>query len=274
MWRAPPTTTSVEGGRPYLERAIEIYEEIGDDRGLSAALNNLGIHHYTRGRWDQSVALYRRSREADGRAGDPLNAAVHANNEAEVRSDQGHLAEAEPLFEEMVRICSAAAFPIGVALGTSNLGRVAARAGRFADAHELYRAATAAFEEIEARRYVTETRARVAECLVFEGRYTEAIDESSMLREAARTSPFGGLEALILRQLGLGLWQARRPGRGAPTLRRGTRGRPQAGGGVRGGADTARDGGRPLRQCGCAADRVGRDPRAARRRSVPSVPLP
>ena len=205
-----------EGGRQYLERAIEIYEPRGDDRGLSAALNNLGIHHYTRGRWDESVALYRRSREADERAGDPLNAAVHANNEAEVLSDQGYLDLAEPLFREMVRICSAAAFPIGVALGTSNLGRVAARAGRFVEAHAHYDEATATFEEIEARRYVTETRARVAECLVFEGRYAEAIAEASTLREAAQASPFGGLEALILRQLGLALCQARKPGEARP----------------------------------------------------------
>ena len=61
-----------EGGRPYLERAIQIYETLNDERGLSAALNNLGIHHYTRGRWNESVDLYRRSREADERAGDPL----------------------------------------------------------------------------------------------------------------------------------------------------------------------------------------------------------
>ena len=207
-----------EGGRPYLERAIQIYEELGDDRGLSAALNNLGIHHYTRGRWDESVALYRLSREADERAGDPLNAAVHANNEAEVLSDQGHLTEAEPLFREMVRICDAASFPIGVALGTSNLGRVAARAGRFTEAHDLYRQAIRGFEEIDARRYVTETKARTAECLVFEGRYADAITESSALREAARASPFGGLEALILRQLGLALWQARKPDEARPHL--------------------------------------------------------
>ena len=175
-----------EGGRPYLERAIAIYGRLGDDRGLSAALNNLGIHHYTRGRWDESVALYRRSREADERAGDPLNAAVHANNEAEVLSDQGHLDEAEPLFREMVRICGAASFPIGVALGTSNLGRVAARAGRSEEAHALYADAAAQFEAIEARRYVTETRARIAECLVLEGRHAEAI---AMATELARGSP-------------------------------------------------------------------------------------
>lgn len=207
-----------EGGRPYLERAIQIYETLNDARGLSAALNNLGIHHYARGRWNESVTLYRRSREADERAGDPLNAAVHANNEAEVLSDQGHLADAEPLFREMVRACAAASFPIGVALGTANLGRVAARAGRFAEAHELYATAIAGFEEIEARRYVTETRVRDVECLVFEGRYTEVIRVSDELREAARELRFGGLEAFILRLLGLALCQARTPEMAWPHL--------------------------------------------------------
>jgi tetratricopeptide (TPR) repeat protein len=105
-----------------------------------------------------------------------------------------------------------------VALGTSNLARVAARAGRFSEAHELYTTAIAGFKEIEARRYVTETRVREVECLVFEGRYTEALRDSDALREAARESRFGGLEAFILRQLGLARYQARTPDEARPQL--------------------------------------------------------
>jgi tetratricopeptide (TPR) repeat protein len=205
-----------EGGVGFLERAVEMYEELGDDRGLSSALNNLGIHHYTRGRWDESVALYRRAREADGRAGDPVNGAVHANNEAEVLSDQGHLEEAEPLFHEMVRVCRGAAFPIGEALGMSNLGRVAARGGRFEEAHRLYEDAERLFTDIGSKRYVTETRARVAEVLVFEGRHGEARKVAAGCRDEAKETPFGGLEALIERQLAYALWQARLPGEAGP----------------------------------------------------------
>ena len=50
----------------------------------------------------------------------------------------------------MVRVSRAARFPIGAALGTSNLGRLAARDGRFAEAHELLDEAAAAFAEIDA----------------------------------------------------------------------------------------------------------------------------
>ena len=203
-------------GRPYLERAVTIYEQLGDDRGLATASNNLGIHHYTQGRWDDAVALYARARAADARAGDPVSGAVHANNEAEVLSDQGRLDEAEPLFVEMIHVCRAAGFPIGEALGTSNLGRVAARSGRFAEAHALYEEAERRFTEIQAKRYVNETRARVAEVMVFEGRYSEALEVAEATLEAARETPFGGLEALVERMAGFALVQGRRKDEGWP----------------------------------------------------------
>jgi tetratricopeptide (TPR) repeat protein len=118
----------------------------------------------------------------------------------------------------MVRASRAARFPIGAALGTSNLGRMFARQGRFADAHELLGEAAAAFAEIDAGRYVNETHARRAECLVLEGRYSEALEVASALVEAARETPFGGLEALVERTIGLALHQARRPDEGTPHL--------------------------------------------------------
>jgi class 3 adenylate cyclase/tetratricopeptide (TPR) repeat protein len=196
---------------PLLRRSIAISEEHGLHRISGGALNNLGIHHYTEGRWDEAVECYRASREAKLRAGDQLGAAVQQNNVAEVLSDQGRLEEAEVLFRDMVRVSRAARFPIGTALGTSNLGRLAARAGRFAEAHELLDEAAAAFAEIDAGRYVNETHARRAECLVLEGRYTEALETASPVVETARQTPFGGLEALVERTIGLALHQARRP---------------------------------------------------------------
>jgi class 3 adenylate cyclase/tetratricopeptide (TPR) repeat protein len=203
---------------PLFERSIAISAEHGLHRVRGSALNNLGIYHYSQGRWDEAVACYRASREAKLHAGDPLGAAVQENNVAEVLSDQGRLAEAELLFRNMVRVSRAANFPIGAALGTGNLGRLAARDGRFVEAHELLDEAAAAFAEIDAGRYVNETHARRAECLVLEGRHSEALEVASALVEASRETPFGGLEALVERTIGLALHQARRPDEGAPHL--------------------------------------------------------
>ena len=53
-------------GLPYLERARPIYEELDDLRGLGIVLNNLGIHAYYEGRWDESPAFYRREPRGEG----------------------------------------------------------------------------------------------------------------------------------------------------------------------------------------------------------------
>ncbi|MGH3044058.1 MAG: ATP-binding protein, partial [Gaiellaceae bacterium] len=203
---------------PLLDRSIAISEEHGLHRIRGAALGNLGIHHYTEGRWDEAVEYYRASRDAKLHAGDPLWAAVQENNVAEIFSDQGRLEDAEPGFRDVVRVSRASLFPIGAALGTSNLGRLAARDGRFAEAHQLLDEAAAAFSAIDASRYVNETHARRAECLVLEGRYSEALEVASALLEAARETPFGGLEALVERTIGLALHQARKPDVGTPHL--------------------------------------------------------
>ena len=203
---------------PLFDRSIAISEEHGLHSLRGAALGNLGIHHYTEGRWDEAVEYYRASREAKLHAGEPLWAAVQENNVAEILSDQGRLEEAEALFRNMVRVSRASRFPIGAALGTSNLGRLAARDGRFDEAHALLDEAAAAFTEIDAGRYVNETQARLAECLVLEARYSEALEVACALLDASRETPFGGLEALVERNIGLAYHQAREPEEGIPHL--------------------------------------------------------
>jgi class 3 adenylate cyclase/tetratricopeptide (TPR) repeat protein len=206
---------STEGVR-YLELARRIYEELGDVRGLGTVLSNLGIHAYYEGRWDDAIDLYRESREAKERSGDVIGAVIQVNNEGEVLSDQGRVEESTPLFEEVLRVSRASGWTFGEGLAPSNLGRAAARAGRFEEAHAHFDAGQAVFEALLAERYVVELKARRAECLVYEGRYREALEVATECREAASRSPVGGLEALIERSVGYALHQARRPDEARP----------------------------------------------------------
>jgi len=197
-------------GLRYLELARPIYEELGDLRGLGVVLSNLGIHAYYEGHWDEAVAYYRESHDVKERAG-YFGAMIQVNNEAEILSDQGHLAEAVRLFQEFLRVARASGWAFGEAVVLSNLGRAAARDARFEDAHELFDEALKMFNEIETERFKVEAKARLAECLVFEGRYREALDVANDCRDAAAKSPVGGLEALIERSIGYAHHQARQP---------------------------------------------------------------
>ena len=119
------------------ERALAIYEELGDLERQAIVLNSLGVYAYTQGRWDESVDLYERARTAWDKAGDHWAASFAIANRSEVLLDQGRLDEAEPLFQAALRIARASGSPSRVADITVYLGRVLAGKGEFDAARAL-----------------------------------------------------------------------------------------------------------------------------------------
>ncbi|MGH2512232.1 MAG: ATP-binding protein, partial [Candidatus Limnocylindrales bacterium] len=196
----------------YRDLSLPIYEELGDLVGQGNVLNNLGIEAYFEGRWDDALALYARSKEAKSRAGDIANAATQSNNEAEILSDQGRLAEAEALLADALRVWRAAGYEIGIALATSNLGRAAARLGRHEAGLEFLAEATARFDRIGAQGYVDEAQARLAEALVLAGRgvEAEAVGRATLAR-VRREATISVLGAQLERTLGWAALQRGEP---------------------------------------------------------------
>jgi tetratricopeptide (TPR) repeat protein len=183
-WMGRPTTE-------YRDLALPIYEEIGDLLGQAKVLNNLGIAAYYEGRWDETIAYYRRCRAVAQQAGDVVYAAIATNNEAEVLSDQGRLDEARPLFDDALRAFRASKWRFGVPLVNANLGRLAARAGQVDQALVLLDDAIAECRELGSE--TAETRGRLAERHVFAGDYREAQAVTAELVESAGATPLGAL---------------------------------------------------------------------------------
>jgi class 3 adenylate cyclase/tetratricopeptide (TPR) repeat protein len=172
-----------------LERALGIYEQLGDFLGQGNVLNNLGIVRYYQGRWDDALEHWARSREAKERAGDVVNVAIQANNEGEILSDQGQLERARELFREALRVHRAAGYAIGVAVDLANLGRAAARSGDFEEARALLGEALGRFEEIGSEGFVLETRVRQAEAAMLAGEHRDAYEHATAAGSAAAETP-------------------------------------------------------------------------------------
>lgn len=205
------------GGREttWFELALPIYEELGDRVGTAIVLNNLGVSAYFAGRWDEAMAFYQQSVEAEQAAGDPVRAANSSNNVAEILLDQGHAQEAVELLHEALRVYNASGYVLGAAVARKNLGRAAVALGDFAGAHALFDEALAELEAIGAETFVLETKARRAECLVVEGRYQEALPAAEEALAQALAAGDGGAETPLLERLvGYALIQGRRPDEG------------------------------------------------------------
>jgi class 3 adenylate cyclase/tetratricopeptide (TPR) repeat protein len=201
----------------YLELALPIYEEIGDLVGKAIVLNNLGVRAHFAGRWDEAVAYYDASGQAQRTAGDVVRGASGLNNEAEILLDQGHLDRAREMFDEALRVYRASAYTFGAGVVMTNLARLAARESGFEEAHRLFDEAFTELESIGADSFILDANARRAECLVFEGRYAEALELATRALERARELDEHATRAPLLERLiGYALAQARRPDEARP----------------------------------------------------------
>ncbi len=188
---------------PAAREAIEIYERINDLVGLGNVLNNLGVHAYYRGDWDQAVDLWTRSEDARRRAGDLSGAAASVNNLAEVYSDQGRVGEAEEMFRQALYEWDSSGIKAGVGLALLNLGRALMRLGRLDEAVAELQKGLELFQAMGAQAYVFEARVRQAEVHLFARRFDEACElANSILREMPRDASTLMQRAALHRVLG------------------------------------------------------------------------
>jgi class 3 adenylate cyclase/tetratricopeptide (TPR) repeat protein len=205
----------------FLDRAFAIFEELGLVHRQATVLNNMGVRAYYEGDWARAGELYLRSEEAMQRAGDVLTGGHAANNRAEILLDQGRLVEAAELFDGALRTYRAAKFPLGEALVTLNLGRLAGAEGRFDDAHARFDDAAELLAALGSESFLIEADARRAEAYVLEGRHDDA---ASLAAEAldglSRTGEIGVRKPLLERALGLAAVQSRKRDDASPHFER------------------------------------------------------
>ena len=196
----------------YSPLALAIYEELGNLGGQAVVSNNMGAWAYYEGRWDDARALYERGREAREMTGDPVEAAGGTFNIAEILSDQGDQQAAEPMLRDVLSVWKGAGLRSGIALATSQLGRVAYRSGRFEDAGSLLGNARAIYQELGGEAGLLDTNARIAESLVFRAAWEPAL---SLAQETVERSVALGVtihRPLLHRIRGYAFMQARRLG--------------------------------------------------------------
>jgi tetratricopeptide (TPR) repeat protein len=192
------------GQAEHFERALEIFEEVGDVLRQSDVLNYHGAMAYWEGRWSDAVDLYERGHQRAERAGDDVGAAIASVNLAEVLSDQGRLEEAEAPARDALRVFRAAQYSEKVSAGSRILGRNQSRAGLHEEAEVLFIEAIKVAEDSGLQLLGVAATGMLAEDLVRRGEVEAALERLAPLDEQA--APIGGAgvyEPLLQRVEGL-----------------------------------------------------------------------
>ena len=164
-----------EGKATWAQRALELYEAVGDLEGQADMANNLGVIAYFDNRWDETIERYRQAIEADRSIGNLLDAAMSEANIGEVLVNQGHLDEAEPLLRDAVRVLRASDYGAAPFV-EMHLGRLLTARGEFDEAERLLRAGVEQWQASGRAASAYETSINLADCLVRSGRPQEGLE--------------------------------------------------------------------------------------------------
>jgi tetratricopeptide (TPR) repeat protein len=178
----------------FSERALAISTQLGDPRGVALANENLAALDLECGRWDAAIARYGLAGDFYKSVGQMVEFASCVANVGEVHRDQGRLREAEELFLEARSIWSGAGWKFAIGWVHSCLGQVTARAGRWHEADEYFRAAAQVLQELAAQQTLVMLNVRRLEALLLQGEFEASRSrEQAVRRDAERL----GLRAAI-----------------------------------------------------------------------------
>ena len=151
--RAAPTR-----GREVPHRSAAAVRATRRPRGQANVLNNLGVDATESHSGTKHVPTSERSRELRDEAGDVDRRSDRLAEHRRDPVDQGHLDEAEQLFNEAIRSWRRSGYEVGIAVATSYSGRLQARRGDYALARTMLAEAVERFEKIGASHFVRRDR--------------------------------------------------------------------------------------------------------------------
>ncbi|WP_127473409.1 AAA and adenylate/guanylate cyclase domain-containing protein [Microbacterium sulfonylureivorans] len=180
----------------HLQRALDLYDQIGDELSRSKVLNILGARAYYRGAWSTAAGLYAQAQDAAERGGDVVGAAIEAANAAEILIDQGRVDDALPLLKASRRVFEGSDNPYLVAFVTGFQGRAHLRAGKADAAASAFETAARGFDALDESDAVLDVRARRVEALLDAGDVEQA---RAVIAELEPLAPAGAAASLVLR---------------------------------------------------------------------------
>jgi tetratricopeptide (TPR) repeat protein len=128
------------------EKALKVFEKLGDVKGAAQTHNNLGIVYADMGEWTKAIEFYKKSLETYEKLGDVHGAAQTYGNLGLVSAGMGEWNKAIELYQKSLETFEILGDVQGVAQTYCNLGPVYAGMGEWTKAIEFYEKSIETFE--------------------------------------------------------------------------------------------------------------------------------
>jgi class 3 adenylate cyclase/tetratricopeptide (TPR) repeat protein len=171
-------------GEPYGERALALYEKLGDRLQAAHVLNNTAAGAFFEGRWSDALAMFEQAHREYQAAGDMVGAATAQFNVADIEWRQRRYGDAEARLRDVRRTARGLGEPELVAFAERELGRTLVLSGRPEEGLPFLQTALAEFVAEGANYEQLVTESAMVEYLLHTGKVDEARErcDAAMLR--------------------------------------------------------------------------------------------
>jgi signal transduction histidine kinase/Tfp pilus assembly protein PilF len=187
----------------HAERALELAERIGNDRGRVQALNNIGIGFYHLSRYGEALDAYERSLAAAESLGDDTLIANVLNNIGVIHYIWGDTDRTLEYYARVLDIRNRMNDSHGLGVAYNNLGNVYYTVGRHQESLEYYNQALPFYEETGDRSRFASTLNNIGLVYYRMERYNDALDQFERALEIEEGIQDRSGLALTLNNLGM-----------------------------------------------------------------------
>lgn len=160
----------------FYTRGLKIDEQIGDQKGMAQSLNNIGIIYNNQGDYPNALDYYSRSLKIKEEIGDLKGVAASLNNIGIIYQDQGNYTRALDYHTQSLKIKEQVGDMMGMGPSLHNLGIVHDMQGDYASALNYYNQSIAIKEQIGDQVGIAQSLSKIGIVYKHLGDHAKALD--------------------------------------------------------------------------------------------------
>ncbi len=169
------------------QQSLEILRLIDDQEGVSHTIGNLGNLYNSQGRWEEAIDCHQQTLERHREFGETQEVATTLGNLGNAYSSQGKDEKAIDCYQKSLEICREFGNQHGIAKTTVNLGIVYNSQGKWKEAIDCCQQSLEIYREFGDQCGVASTNMSLGNVYYYQGKYKKAIDCYQPSLETFRT---------------------------------------------------------------------------------------
>ena len=160
----------------YYTLGLKIDEQIGDQKGISNCLNNIGLIYVILGDYPKALDYYTQGLKIDEQMGDQKGVAASLNNIGIIYNDQGDFPKALDYYTQSLKIKEQIGDQKGVAASLNNIGIIYLYQGDYPKALDYHTQSLKIKEQIGDQMGIAPSLHNIGDVYQYQGDYPKALD--------------------------------------------------------------------------------------------------